>query len=656
MSDKIEYSRMLLKRSNVSGVTPTVTSATTLNDFTQTDLFEGEMFLNTIDEKAFVRMNNNILEFDLVSSGGTDYNFCDTGIQTSAISGCSPVEIYDDFNFQSQKNITTSNGSGEISLDTDGFSDSMTMGVSGATYQDFLRIDPLSNIGNGTQLLSTDFTDTASLNLSPNYMEMFVSDAGQTLYTNFSLDTVVGKAGSQSTMLLEGNDDTGGNFSIAAETGFGLNPSRLSFDAGEYFFQTDPTGTDFLFGNGFNMDVQFDNQIVNMFNGTPNNTTINIGKPSGNINLSADTTVTGDLTMSSGSLIKDTTSNTYIELEDGFGNLYSTGENQSSSNQQQDTIFLDPSLNDNGTGIQSFDNVTTGQGQFYVTPQNISLLIDDGVTTQSSMNMTVNDISLVTSLGGNINLSDTTVNGDLTMVTSKVIKSSSNSGSTLNLNYGGNSNTVGVETESGTITDNLILDPDFNTDFGTSFSSYDSSNDNVGQLSMSPTDCVFNLVDFNFSEYTGGLRVLRDTAFGNDKISAALKTQDDNTSASSTLCSLVMLTDRVTQQGNVDMVAGHNMELKGLNMLDIVSDDIRLSPIGLSGTINIGGGGGTINLSGDTTVTGVATLSEYTVLTVPTASSYQGGMIMVTDETGGYTPAFCDGTNWRRTSDRAIIS
>ncbi len=538
MSDKIEYSRMLLKRSNVSGVTPTVTSATTLNDFTQTDLFEGEMFLNTIDEKAFVRMNNNILEFDLVSSGGTDYNFCDTGIQTSAISGCSPVEIYDDFNFQSQKNITTSNGSGEISLDTDGFSDSMTMGVSGATYQDFLRIDPLSNIGNGTQLLSTDFTDTASLNLSPNFMEMFVSDAGQTLYTNFSLDTVVGKAGSQSSMLLEGNDDTGGNFSIAAETGFGLNPSRLSFDAGEYFFQTDPTGTDFLFGNGVNMDVQFDNQIVNMFNGTPNNTTINIGKPSGNINLSADTTVTGDLTM----------------------------------------------------------------------------------------------------------------------VTSKVIKSSSNSGSTLNLNYGGNSNTVGLQTESGTITDNLILDPDFNTDFNTGISSYDSSNDEVGYSYITPNSVGISVVDYNFSEYIGGLDILRDTVLGQDKISVTLETSDYTNASLLDTTSLVMLTDRVTQQGNVGMFAGHNMELKGQNMLDIVSDDIRLSPIGLSGTINIGGGGGTINLSGDTTVTGVATLSEYTVLTVPTASSYQGGMIMVTDETGGYTPAFCDGTNWRRTSDRAIIS
>ena len=54
--------------------------------------------------------------------------------------------------------------------------------------------------------------------------------------------------------------------------------------------------------------------------------------------------------------------------------------------------------------------------------------------------------------------------------------------------------------------------------------------------------------------------------------------------------------------------------------------------------------------------TGVAQFAEYTVATLPTASSYQGGYIMVTDETGGYVPAFSDGTNWRRTTDRAIIS
>jgi hypothetical protein len=49
-------------------------------------------------------------------------------------------------------------------------------------------------------------------------------------------------------------------------------------------------------------------------------------------------------------------------------------------------------------------------------------------------------------------------------------------------------------------------------------------------------------------------------------------------------------------------------------------------------------------------------LDEYTVAEVPPATRWQGHMIIVTDETGGYVPAFCDGTNWRRVTDRAIIS
>lgn len=47
-------------------------------------------------------------------------------------------------------------------------------------------------------------------------------------------------------------------------------------------------------------------------------------------------------------------------------------------------------------------------------------------------------------------------------------------------------------------------------------------------------------------------------------------------------------------------------------------------------------------------------LQEYTVATLP--SGVSGDCIMVTDEVGGYTPAFYDGVNWRRTSDRAIVS
>ena len=52
----------------------------------------------------------------------------------------------------------------------------------------------------------------------------------------------------------------------------------------------------------------------------------------------------------------------------------------------------------------------------------------------------------------------------------------------------------------------------------------------------------------------------------------------------------------------------------------------------------------------------VARFAEFTVATVPTASLHTGGFIMVTDETGGYIPAFSDGTNWRRVTDRAIVS
>jgi hypothetical protein len=56
-------------------------------------------------------------------------------------------------------------------------------------------------------------------------------------------------------------------------------------------------------------------------------------------------------------------------------------------------------------------------------------------------------------------------------------------------------------------------------------------------------------------------------------------------------------------------------------------------------------------------VNGAIRCGSYTVGTVPSASSVGAGtMIYVTNEAGGATPAFSDGTNWRRASDRAIIS
>ena len=52
----------------------------------------------------------------------------------------------------------------------------------------------------------------------------------------------------------------------------------------------------------------------------------------------------------------------------------------------------------------------------------------------------------------------------------------------------------------------------------------------------------------------------------------------------------------------------------------------------------------------------VLLLKSYTVAGVPAAGLWTGGIIYVSNETGGATLAFSDGTNWRRAQDRTIIS
>lgn len=49
-------------------------------------------------------------------------------------------------------------------------------------------------------------------------------------------------------------------------------------------------------------------------------------------------------------------------------------------------------------------------------------------------------------------------------------------------------------------------------------------------------------------------------------------------------------------------------------------------------------------------------LMSYAVADVPDATLWEGSLIYVSDETGGATIAFSDGTDWRRVQDRAIIA
>lgn len=61
-----------------------------------------------------------------------------------------------------------------------------------------------------------------------------------------------------------------------------------------------------------------------------------------------------------------------------------------------------------------------------------------------------------------------------------------------------------------------------------------------------------------------------------------------------------------------------------------------------------------ISSDGTVEIEGPFVLASYTVAGVPTAVA--GGLIYVSDETGGPVMAFSDGTNWRRMTDRAVVS
>lgn len=76
-----------------------------------------------------------------------------------------------------------------------------------------------------------------------------------------------------------------------------------------------------------------------------------------------------------------------------------------------------------------------------------------------------------------------------------------------------------------------------------------------------------------------------------------------------------------------------------------VNDDterMRLTPGGLV-------------VTGSISATANVTFPSYTVGTLPAVST-AGGMIYVSNETGGAVSAFSDGANWRRVTDRAIVS
>lgn len=49
-------------------------------------------------------------------------------------------------------------------------------------------------------------------------------------------------------------------------------------------------------------------------------------------------------------------------------------------------------------------------------------------------------------------------------------------------------------------------------------------------------------------------------------------------------------------------------------------------------------------------------LASFTISGLPSASDWEGAIVYLSDESGGAVPAFSDGTDWRRVTDRAVVS
>jgi len=240
-SDKIEYSRLLIKRSNVSGEIPTVppVSAVTLNQFTPTDIFVGEFFANVEDETLYFRTNTGIVEIAVSGSTGTTIPSLVQVLNQGNTTGGFGIEV-------SSGNTITFNGltSGATAtyLGLDASGNTITT-VGGAGGQD---LETTLGFGNTTGANDIIFTQGYRVKgaLNKGYFEPEGADesisinyttTGNTGYLNIGDSTAyfsyTDAAASQSFVAIDGNKiqmtSNGGSFTTqqyGASSGLTINP------------------------------------------------------------------------------------------------------------------------------------------------------------------------------------------------------------------------------------------------------------------------------------------------------------------------------------------------------------------------------------------------------------------------------------------------
>jgi hypothetical protein len=108
--------------------------------------------------------------------------------------------------------------------------------------------------------------------------------------------------------------------------------------------------------------------------------------------------------------------------------------------------------------------------------------------------------------------------------------------------------------------------------------------------------------------------------------------------------------------GNISFVQGFNSTASADNsaILGGTNNNILNSA---TNSIILGGIGTTATTINTVYMGGVSVLKEYTVSSIPSASSVAGGIAIVTDSSGStaYTPAYSNGSSWRRFDNNSAI-
>jgi len=173
MSLITQYSRISHHTLSISGLTGSTTfSVPSTEDFTDGswtiyDLALSEIGVDEDRGRAFIRIGSDVKELQLSASGSTPYDFCSTGIQTSAISGCSPINIFANFNMNTGTTFTTSNGGGELSLDYGGYANLLMLSSDSGAFTNGLYMG--NDIIEGTDF--NYYTGTTILSRKPTNLE-----------------------------------------------------------------------------------------------------------------------------------------------------------------------------------------------------------------------------------------------------------------------------------------------------------------------------------------------------------------------------------------------------------------------------------------------------------------------------------------------------